>query len=148
MKEIHNQNEEQMQIPSIPNILTKIIIFGLIQLLALHLLAWKLFWLDAWIFTGLFTVLFCINALWLRNYDPKLLVKRLKPKKSKDEWKSWDKKISTALSICTILIYIVSSLDGGRFQWVKVSQWIKIIGLLGFIIAYLIIHFIFRVNNY
>lgn len=102
-------------------------------LFALALLwpAGRVFWWEAWVMVGLWT-LFAFDATrYLLHHDPALLEERLQLLPWAREQKTWDKVIMMLLVIIGLPLYILPGLDVVRYGWSEpLPSWIRISALL------------------
>ena len=99
--------------------------------LPLFLSAGSFAYWNAWLFMGILFIPMFIAGLILTKKNPYLLEKRLNAKEEQSE-----QKTVIALSGIMFLVgFVVAGLDY-RFQWIKLPEWLVIVGAVVFVIAY------------
>ena len=98
---------------------------------------------NAWLFMGILFIPMFIAGLILMKKNPYLLEKRLNAKEEQSE-----QKTVIALSGIMFLVgFVVAGLDY-RFQWIKLPEWLVIVGAVVFLIAYGLYAEVLRENTY
>ena len=111
--------------------------------LPLFLSAGSFAYWNAWLFMGILFIPMFIAGLILTKKNPYLLEKRLNAKEEQSE-----QKTVIALSGIMFLVgFVVAGLDY-RFQWIKLPEWVAIIGAAVFLIAYGLYAEVLRENTY
>ncbi len=117
--------------------------------LALSLLlfvpAGRLNWFDAWIYIAGYLVFLIVYAVWAFRNDPNLLKER---SRVASNTKGWDKLIMSLYTVLLFCLFILVSLDAGRFHWSSSPLFLKLIGWLGLIFAAWLIFWVIRTNTY
>ena len=111
--------------------------------LPLFLSAGSFAYWNAWLFMGILFIPMFIAGLILTKKNPYLLEKRLNAKEEQSE-----QKTVIALSGIMFLVgFVVAGLDY-RFQWIKLPEWVAIVGAVVFVIAYGLYAEVLRENTY
>ena len=111
--------------------------------LPLFLSAGSFSYWNAWLFMGILFIPMFIAGLILMKKNPYLLEKRLNAKEEQSE-----QKTVIALSGIMFLVgFVVAGLDY-RFQWIKLPEWVAIVGAVVFLIAYGLYAEVLRENTY
>ena len=111
--------------------------------LPLFLSAGSFSYWNAWLFMGILFIPMFIAGLILMKKNPYLLEKRLNAKEEQSE-----QKTVIALSGIMFLVgFVVAGLDY-RFQWIKLPEWLVIVGAVVFLIAYGLYAEVLRENTY
>ena len=98
---------------------------------------------NAWLFMGILFIPMFIAGLILTKKNPYLLEKRLNAKEEQSE-----QKTVIALSGIMFLVgFVVAGLDY-RFQWIKLPEWLVIVGAVVFLTAYGLYAEVLRENTY
>ena len=98
---------------------------------------------NAWLFMGILFIPMFIAGLILMKKNPYLLERRLDVKEKQSEQK-------TVIALSGIMFlsgFIVAGLDY-RFQWIKLPNWLVIVGAVIFLIAYGLYSEVLRENTY
>ena len=98
---------------------------------------------NAWLFMGILFIPMFIAGLILMKKNPYLLERRLDVKEKQSEQK-------TVIALSGIMFlsgFIVAGLDY-RFQWIKLPNWLVIVGAVIFLIAYGLYAEVLRENTY
>ncbi len=91
----------------------------------LFLLAGRLDWWAAWVFSLLYFAFLLGFIMWT---SPELVEER---KRLAPNVKTWDKVIVAIYSILAASVAIIAALDAGRFRWTEMPVIWQVIGLLG-----------------
>jgi len=111
--------------------------------LPLFLSAGSFSYWNAWLFMGILFIPMFMAGLILMKKNPYLLERRLDMKEKQSE-----QKTVIALSGIMFLVgFIVAGLDY-RFQWIKLPEWLVIVGAVVFLIAYGLYAEVLRENTY
>ena len=111
--------------------------------LPLFLSAGSFAYWNAWLFMGILFIPMFIAGLILMKKNPYLLERRLDVKEKQPEQK-------TVIALSGIMFlsgFIVAGLDY-RFQWIKLPNWLVIVGAVIFLIAYGLYAEVLRENTY
>ena len=111
--------------------------------LPLFLSAGSFAYWNAWIFMGILFIPMFIAGLILTKKNPYLLEKRLNAKEEQSEQKT----VIALSGIMFLLGFVLAGLDY-RFQWIKLPEWVAIIGAAVFLIAYGLYAEVLRENTY
>jgi len=111
--------------------------------LPLFLSAGSFAYWNAWLFMGILFIPMFIAGLILMKKNPYLLEKRLNAKEEQSEQKT----VIALSGIMFLLGFIVAGLDY-RFQWIKLPEWVAIVGAVVFLIAYGLYAEVLRENTY
>ena len=111
--------------------------------LPLFLSAGSFSYWNAWLFMGILFIPMFMAGLILMKKNPYLLERRLDMKEKQSE-----QKTVIALSGIMFLVgFVVAGLDY-RFQWIKLPEWLVIVGAVVFLIAYGLYAEVLRENTY
>ena len=111
--------------------------------LPLFLSAGSFAYWNAWLFMGILFIPMFIAGLILMKKNPYLLERRLDVKEKQSEQK-------TVIALSGIMFlsgFAVAGLDY-RFQWIKLPNWLVIVGAVIFLIAYGLYAEVLRENTY
>ena len=111
--------------------------------LPLFLSAGSFVYWNAWLFMGILFIPMFIAGIILMKKNPYLLEKRLDVK----EKQSQQKTVIALSGIMFLSGFIVAGLDY-RFQWIKLPNWLVIVGAVIFLIAYGLYAEVLRENTY
>ena len=119
-------------------------ISGVILLaLLLFIPAGSMKWFNAWLLMGLLFIPMFIAGLVMYFKAPDLLRSRLKAKESEGE----QRKVIGASAIMFILVFVLAGLNY-RFHWHQASNKFVVIGVVIFILSYLLFGEVLRENAY
>ena len=111
--------------------------------LPLFLSAGSFSYWNAWLFMGILFIPMFMAGLILMKKNPYLLERRLDMKEKQSE-----QKTVIALSGIMFLVgFVVAGLDY-RFQWIKLPEWLVIVGAVVFLTAYGLYAEVLRENTY
>ena len=111
--------------------------------LPLFLSAGSFSYWNAWLFIGILFIPMFIAGLILMKKNPYLLERRLDMKEKQSEQKT----VIALSGIMFLLGFVVAGLDY-RFQWIKLPEWVVIVGAFVFLIAYGLYAEVLRENTY
>ena len=111
--------------------------------LPLFLSAGSFAYWNAWLFMGILFIPMFIAGLILTKKNPYLLEKRLNAKEEQSEQKT----VIALSGIMFLLGFVLAGLDY-RFQWIKLPEWLVIVGAVVFLIAYGLYAEVLRENTY
>ncbi len=111
--------------------------------LPLFLSAGSFAYWNAWLFMGILFIPMFTAGLILMKKNPYLLERRLDVK----EKQSQQKTVVALSGIMFLSGFIVAGLDY-RFQWIKLPEWLVIVGAVVFLIAYGLYAEVLRENTY
>ena len=111
--------------------------------LPLFLSAGSFSYWNAWLFMGILFIPMFIAGLILMKKNPYLLERRLDMKEKQSEQKT----VIALSGIMFLLGFVVAGLDY-RFQWIKLPEWVVIVGAVVFLIAYGLYAEVLRENTY
>ncbi|NMO08225.1 methyltransferase family protein [Methanobacterium subterraneum] len=124
-------------------IIIRTILFLALIIAVIFISAGRLDYWQGWAYVGL-SILFLILSYLLLSSE--LIHERLKPDSGVKNWDKIFQKVSVPIFIA---ILVISSLDGGRFNWYpQVPFYVIIIGILGFITGQIIFLRAKQVNSY
>jgi protein-S-isoprenylcysteine O-methyltransferase Ste14 len=104
-------------------------------------------WPAAWWYLLEWAVLGMWMGLWLARRDPGLLAERLAPVVQPGQSR-WDKLFMAYVGVVWTGWMILMGLDGGRYHWSTVPDWLRGIGALGIFLSFYACFFIFRANRF
>jgi protein-S-isoprenylcysteine O-methyltransferase Ste14 len=105
-------------------------------------------WTEGWIFSIIFCSLSFTTVVYLYFNDPALLNERFGSPVQKGQ-KSWDKIFLSVFFLGFVVWYAIMPLDARRFGWSpEFPLWIKIIGTLLFILAFIILFSALKENTF
>ena len=96
----------------------------------LFLLAGRLDWNGAWVFTCLYLVYLLVMVVWMMQNAPELLEERSRMTSNVE---GFDKIIVTVSAIALIGLLVIAALDAGRFRWTVMPVALQVLGLLAII---------------
>jgi protein-S-isoprenylcysteine O-methyltransferase Ste14 len=108
-------------------------------------LAGRLTWWQGWAVLLSFSLLLVLVYFRLARDNPDLLRERNQPAEVAE---SWDRRIMRIYSILLVILWIISALDAGRFQWSRVAAGIQLLGWLMLIGSGAIIWRVLQINAY
>lgn len=111
--------------------------------LPLFLSAGSFSYWNAWLFMGILFIPMFMAGLILMKKNPYLLERRLDMKEKQSEQKT----VIALSGIMFLLGFVVAGLDY-RFQWIKLPEWLVIVGAVVFLIAYGLYAEVLRENTY
>ena len=111
--------------------------------LPLFLSAGSFSYWNAWLFMGILFIPMFMAGLILMKKNPYLLERRLDMKEKQSEQKT----VIALSGIMFLLGFVVAGLDY-RFQWIKLPEWVVIVGAFVFLIAYGLYAEVLRENTY
>jgi protein-S-isoprenylcysteine O-methyltransferase Ste14 len=111
----------------------------------LFLPAGRLDWTEAWLFVALYGFFLMGYALWGLFRDPGQLLER---GRAGPNAKAWDKTILRVYTALVVVLFVLVSLDAGRFRWSSTPSWLRIPAWLGLFVAGGIIFWALAVNTY
>ena len=104
----------------------QLLVSGLVLAVAMFLPAGRGDWWQAWTFLAIFFGAIVFNALFVLRKDPELIAER---GETKENTKGWDKTVTTAITVMTLLVLVVAGFDA-RFGWSSVPLVVSVTGLL------------------
>ncbi len=122
------------------------VFLALIMSLVLFLGAGTVRYWQAWVYLVVFFGSTLAITLYLGRKDPALLARRASGGPTAEK-RSTEKVIMFFASMGFISLILIPGLDR-RWHWSYVPAWLTIVGYLLFIIGWIIIFFVFRVNSY
>ena len=134
-----NAVNKKLFVNGIVKFLSGLILVGL----PLFLSAGSFAYWNAWLFMGILFIPMFIAGLILTKKNPYLLEKRLNAKEEQSEQKT----VIALSGIMFLLGFVLAGLDY-RFQWIKLPEWLVIVGAVVFVIAYGLYAEVLRENTY
>jgi protein-S-isoprenylcysteine O-methyltransferase Ste14 len=132
------------------NLLVKTILgfafFMLVLALALFIPAGSLSFWQAWVYLGVFSICTVLIAVYLFQYDQKLLASRVKAGPTAETQKR-QQVIQSVAGLFFISLYIVPGLDF-RFHWSDVPPVVSLISDGSVVLGFFVIFLVFRENSY
>lgn len=111
--------------------------------------AGTLYWWEAWVTVGLWTIYGVVLTCYLLRHDPALLIERLKLVPLHKEQKAWDKVIMLLFFIAGLGLYIVPGFDVVRYEWSEsLPLWMKILAMFIHIPCFVLLGWVMRENTY
>lgn len=104
-------------------------------------------WADAWWFLALYAATGTAVMLWLAKNDPALLASRMNVKAQEGQ-PFWDRMVLIAARLIYWSWLIVMGLDGGRFHWSALPEWLIWTGRVAFLAGIWGIYRVFRENSF
>jgi protein-S-isoprenylcysteine O-methyltransferase Ste14 len=126
--------------------LLKVILIESLLIGFMALLAGRWTWLPGWIFLGVYSLYSLALFGWLAVTDPDLLRERQRDADPRNE--PYEKIILPLMVILELGLLGVSVLDGGRFGWSTVPQFVRFIGWLLLGVTGAILPWVFRTNTF
>jgi protein-S-isoprenylcysteine O-methyltransferase Ste14 len=99
-----------------------------IHLAVLLISAGKIWWINAWVYFGLYLFLQVVYALVMLRINPDLLNER--GKGIKEGTKTFDKLFFAFWLPLIVLTLVVSGLDAARYEWSDMYLWLIISGVI------------------
>lgn len=122
------------------------ITFSMACIIALFFLpAGRWDWWQAWALVGSFLIYTTILFIWLKRRDPQLLAER---RQAGPNVKKWDRILINIYTYTLLIMFLVASLDAGRYYWSKVPLLVDIIGWIGVALAMAIIWWVMDTNTF
>lgn len=89
--------------------ITKTALFVLVLAVLLFGLSWDIFWIDGWLYLGVFSVCSIISTILMVCHNPELLEERMQPG---PDAKSWDRILAPLMAgVCPALIVATAALE-------------------------------------
>jgi protein-S-isoprenylcysteine O-methyltransferase Ste14 len=111
--------------------------------------AGTLYWWEAWVVVGLWSIYGVVLTQYLLRHDPALLDERLKIVPLHKEQKTWDKIIMLLFFIAGVALYIVPGFDVVRYGWSEaLPLWMEAIAISLHIPCFILLGWIMRENTY
>ena len=104
-------------------------------------------WADAWWFLGLYGVAGTAVIVWLAKHDPALLAARMNVKPQEGQ-PLWDRMVLQAARLIYWGWLILMGLDGGRYNWSALPDWLIWTGRAAFLLGIWGIYRVFRENSF
>jgi protein-S-isoprenylcysteine O-methyltransferase Ste14 len=105
-------------------------------------------WAEGWVFSIIFCLLSFVTLIYLYVNDPALLNERFGPPVQKSQ-KSWDKILLSTFFLGFLVWFAIMPLDAKRLGWSpEFPLWIKIVGTLLFILAFIILFAALKENTF
>jgi protein-S-isoprenylcysteine O-methyltransferase Ste14 len=104
-------------------------------------------WADGWWMLGLYGVSGLAILQWLAWKDPALLAARMNVKPQEGQ-PLWDRMVLVAARLIYWSWLILMGLDGGRFNWSDLPDWLIWVGRAAFLIGIWGIYRVFRENSF
>jgi protein-S-isoprenylcysteine O-methyltransferase Ste14 len=99
----------------------------LLQAALLFVSAGRLDWAMAWAYLGVYAGIVAVNAVVILPKNPELIAER---GQTKENTKSWDKLLTTLITIPTLVMLIIPGLQV-RYEWSPQLGWtIQLVGLV------------------
>lgn len=111
-------------------------------------LAGRLDWIAGWVFLGSYLVIGLAMTAWMLRRDPDLLVERMASVRRKDAETAGDQRIVDLLRWLFLALFVICSLDGGRFQWSTVPFTAQASGFALFIAAMFLTTWVLHTNSF
>jgi protein-S-isoprenylcysteine O-methyltransferase Ste14 len=115
--------------------------------LLLFAAAGTIFWRDGWWYLGLFILSGTAVTLWLARNDPALLEARMNVSKQKGQ-PVWDQIVVRAAQFIWWGWLVLMGLDGGRFHWLALPDWLVWVGRAGMLVGIWGVYRTFRENSF
>jgi protein-S-isoprenylcysteine O-methyltransferase Ste14 len=109
--------------------------------------AGTLYWPDGWWFLVLYIVAGLAVTLWLARNDPALLAARMNIRKQEGQ-PAWDRLVVHSAQFIWWGWLILMGLDGGRFGWSHLPDWLIWVGRAGMLVGIWGIYRTFRENSF
>jgi protein-S-isoprenylcysteine O-methyltransferase Ste14 len=109
--------------------------------------AGTLYWRDGWWFIALFVGAGVTITVWLARHDPALLQARMNVRKQKGQ-PVWDQIVVRSAQLIWWGWLILVGLDGGRFGWLALPDWLIWVGRGGMLFGLWGIYRTFRENSF
>ena len=113
----------------------------------LFISAGTIWWPDAWWFLALYAAAGTTVMLWLAKNDPALLASRMNVKAQEGQ-PFWDRLVLIAARLIYWSWLVLMGLDGGRYNWSNLPDWLIWVGRAGLLIGIWAIYRVFRENSF
>jgi len=125
------------------------VVFGMFLLTGFLLFAsaGTFYWVDGWWFLVLYIAAGLAVTLWLARNDPALLRSRMDIRKQEGQ-PAWDRLVVHAAQFIWWGWLIFMGLDGGRFGWSSLPNWLVWVGRAGMLVGIWGIYRTFRENSF
>ena len=130
---------ERLLLEALIKFISGVIILGLL----LFLPAWTIFWVNAWIFMALLFIPMFLALILMYFKEPELLKNRLKSKENQTE----QKNVIIYSAVMFLAAFIIAGLNY-NFKWVELPKFFVILGIVVFILSYLMFGEVLRENKY
>ena len=111
--------------------------------------AGTMWWWEAWVVVGLWSLYGLVIINYLLHKDPTLLAERLNLVPLQKEQKVWDKALMLLFFIAGIGLYLLPGFDVMRYEWSEpLPLWLRVIAMLIHIPCFVILGWIMRENTY
>jgi protein-S-isoprenylcysteine O-methyltransferase Ste14 len=104
-------------------------------------------WADAWWLLGLYAAAGVAVMQWLAKNDPALLASRMNVKAQEGQ-PLWDRMVLIAARLIYWGWLILMGLDGGRFNWSNLPEWLIWTGRVALLLGIWGIYRVFRENSF
>jgi len=101
------------------------------------------FWIEAWIYLGIFFTFFTSYILYFGKHDPEMLQKRAKPQFKE----KWDKIVMLFMGFGFFPTFIIPGFEK-KYSWSNVPLLVEIIGFIGLILGLVIIFLVMKENTF
>ncbi len=118
---------ERSGINRIIQVLTSVVLMGLV----LFLSAGRLDWPAAWIFLGTYVLVILTLGVWAMRKNPEVVNERGKMQ----NMKSWDKTLMTIYTVMLFVVFATAGLDAGRFGWSVMPIAVQVAGYIALLFA-------------
>jgi protein-S-isoprenylcysteine O-methyltransferase Ste14 len=109
--------------------------------------AGTIWWADGWWMLGLYGASGVAILMWLARKDPGLLAARMNVKAQEGQ-PLWDRMVLLAARLIYWSWLILMGLDGGRFNWSALPDWLIWVGRAAFLIGIWGIYRVFKENSF
>jgi protein-S-isoprenylcysteine O-methyltransferase Ste14 len=103
-------------------------------------------WAGAWLYIVLQFFYSTFLSIWLKKYNPDLLIKRMQFMQK--GLKSWDKAILISSLPVSIALISIPGLDAVRYQWSYIPWLFSLFGFSGFVLSLVIVFLVMKENTY
>jgi len=131
---VTNQSSTKVNAARLLKRVVQVLLFSVALAVILFFSSWRLDWVMAWVYVGVFTIMLLFSAIYQELSNPELLEERseLKPREGVQ---TWDVILSAVVRLSLLASYVISGLDV-RFEWqpeipLAVQVAALVIGLLG-----------------
>jgi protein-S-isoprenylcysteine O-methyltransferase Ste14 len=132
---------------NVTQLVIRIILTAVAFAVVLFLPAGTLAWPAGWAYLVLLFAFVIGITIWLSRFNPDLLEERMSGIGKPDQ-KSWDKVFLLVLLPVFLGWHVVMALDGVRFRWLPLPQWLQWSGAGVLLAAFYIFYLTFRENTY
>ena len=107
--------------------------------------AGRIGWIEGWAYVGLMVVGHSLSGLYLWRRDPELIRRR---GQLGEGTPAWDKAWGMGFGLLFLAIFVVAALDGGRYRWSAMPQWLWPVGATLYVVSLVLVTRAMAANTY